>query len=73
MPTHRGRTPTCLPTILAKHRRLDIASSLLLRNTADLYALSIIAQDRAIWKELTQRLCNSQELIYQNKEQVRRK
>ncbi|CCI43313.1 unnamed protein product [Albugo candida] len=73
LPTHRGRTPTCLPTVLDKDLRLDITSSLRLRNTADLYALSHIAQDCALWKELTQRLCSSQELIYRNQETVRRK
>ena len=73
LPTHRGRTPTCLPAVLDKDLRLDITSSLRLRNTADLYALSHIAQDCALWKELTQRLCNSQELIYRNIETVRPK
>nr|CCA23568.1 endonucleasereverse transcriptase putative [Albugo laibachii Nc14] len=53
LPAYRGPTPTCLPTILAKDLRLDITSNIRLQNTADLYALSRIAQYRARWKALT--------------------
>nr|CCA18934.1 AlNc14C60G4397 [Albugo laibachii Nc14] len=73
MPAYRGRTTTCLPTILGKDIRLTIAYTLRLRNTADLHALSISAHIRARWKVLTRQLCTSQELIYQDKETVRRK
>lgn len=56
MPIYRGRTPNCLPAIPEEDLHLDITSSIRLRYTANLYGLSIIAQDRDIWKELTQRL-----------------
>lgn len=50
MSKYRGATPTCLPTILDRDLRLDTISTIGLRTTADLYALSGIAQDGFIWK-----------------------
>ena len=69
VPVYRDSTPyTDLPP---NHSRQGPTARhnfyLRLRNTSDLYALSIIAEGRATKKELTQHLYISQDLIFRNK------